>query len=33
VQSFPEIARFAREGGTPQAEKVGLFGENKGLAW
>jgi hypothetical protein len=27
VQSWPEIARFAREGGEPRAEQGGLFGE------
>jgi putative DNA methylase len=27
VQSWPEIARLAREGGTPRAEQGGLFGE------
>jgi putative DNA methylase len=27
VQSFPEIARLAREGGKPRAEQAGLFAE------
>jgi putative DNA methylase len=29
VQSWPEIARLAREGGKPKAEQVGLFGETE----
>ena len=29
VQSWPEIARLAREGGKPQAEQGGLFGETE----
>jgi putative DNA methylase len=29
VQSWPEIARLAREGGQPKAEQVGLFGETE----
>ncbi len=29
VQSWPEIARLAREGGKPRAEQVGLFGETE----
>ena len=27
VQSWPEITRLAREGGTPRTEQGGLFGE------
>jgi putative DNA methylase len=29
VQSWPEIARLAREGGTPRAEQAGLFEEDE----
>jgi len=29
VQSWPEIARLAREGGKPQDEQAGLFGETE----
>jgi putative DNA methylase len=29
VQSWPEIARLASEGGRPRAEQVGLFGETE----
>ena len=29
VQSWPEIARLAREGGPPRVEQAGLFGETK----
>jgi putative DNA methylase len=30
VQSWPEIARLAREGGTPRAEQASMFMETKG---
>lgn len=30
VQSWPEIARLAREGGQPRTAQVGLFGETEG---
>jgi putative DNA methylase len=29
VQSWPEIARLARDGGTPKTEQGALFGENE----
>jgi putative DNA methylase len=29
VQSWPEISRLAREGGTPKTEQPGLFGEER----
>ncbi|MEO7733430.1 MAG: DUF1156 domain-containing protein, partial [Kofleriaceae bacterium] len=29
VQSFPEITRLAREGGKPEAEQAGLFGDGE----